>query len=351
MWESSNHERVKGQFYKVNQRLAECNQLTRNSVYALSRLAKAELNSIISTTPTGETTATHIPPLHPPYLMALHNRTARLFGRKPPHHITPPQETKLGIIPSTIALVRRRVAFIFKGRNFMDVIKAGFVGATKSARRWRPVYILIHLSTEGRNPLMTLFTGFIEAGLLLVLTFFFASQWGGNLVLTMVALVLLLVFVTLGRVMGLVYVWLSSQVWGLSVVNCDTVDEIRGVLRILASMQDVLVVVNGATYFSGYRMDGRVGWNKFIDDYERGNFDHLDPEDLKKRSDDSDDEDEDEEDYDAGADAGGLARSTDEASLEKGGARTGAQVSAHEVHENRGWTVQAVNEQRTHEVV
>ncbi|KAF2472613.1 uncharacterized protein BDR25DRAFT_15896 [Lindgomyces ingoldianus] len=144
-----------------------------------------------------------------------------------------------------------------------------------SARRWRPVYLLIHLSTEGRSPLITLFTGFMEAGLLLVLTFFFAAQWGGNLVITMIALVLLLVFITLGRALGLVYVWLSSQVWGLTVINCDNVDEIRGVLRIVCSMEGVLVVVNGATYFGGYRMDGRDGFNAFVDRYERGEFDDL----------------------------------------------------------------------------
>jgi hypothetical protein len=160
------------------------------------------------------------------------------------------------------------------------MIRAGFVGNTIAARRWRPVYLLIHLSTEGRNPLATLLTGFIEAILLLLLTLFFAAQWGGNLALTMVALVLLLVFITLGRALGLVYVWLSSQVWGLSVINCDSVDEIRGVLRIVCSMEEVLVRVNGATYYGGYRMDGRDQFDEFIDEYERGNFDEDNGDDA-----------------------------------------------------------------------
>lgn len=153
-------------------------------------------------------------------------------------------------------------------------MKAGLWGSTVSARRFRPVYILIHLSTQGRNPLITLFTGFIESGLLLALTFFFAAQWGGNLVLTIIALTLLLVFVTVGRALGLIYVWLSSNIWGLTVVNCDSVDEIRGVLRIVCSMEGVMVCVNGATYYEGYRID-KAGkhYDDFLEKYERGDLD------------------------------------------------------------------------------
>ncbi|ORY10367.1 hypothetical protein BCR34DRAFT_567072 [Clohesyomyces aquaticus] len=69
------------------------------------------------------------------------------------------------------------------------------------------------------------------------------------------------------------YVWLSGNVWGLTVVNCDCVDQISGLLRILCSMRGVLVVVNGATYFEGYRMDGREGFADFVKKYEYGRFD------------------------------------------------------------------------------
>lgn len=147
-----------------------------------------------------------------------------------------------------------------------------------SARRWRPLYILIQLTSEGRHPLHILFIGFIEAALLLLLTFIFSAQWGGNLVMTAFALALLLIFVTVGRALGLIYVWFSSKVWGLTVVNCDSVDEIRGVLSILCSMRGVLVVVNGATYFEGHRMDGRKEFEDFIERYEGGKFD----DDIKK---------------------------------------------------------------------
>ncbi|CAO2650069.1 Nn.00g013610.m01.CDS01 [Neocucurbitaria sp. VM-36] len=253
-WLLSDHERVK--------------------VYSLSESAKAKLNTIIDETTRGETTSTHLPPLLPPYILTLRHYVTRIFRRGPspnsPHYLAGP----VALFKQATKVVRRRLAYVFKGRNFFEMIHAG-VGRTSSARRWRPVYILIHLSIQGRNPLVTLLTGFIEAALLLVLTLFFAAQWGGNLVLTMIALVLLLVFVTLGRALGLIYVWLSSQVWGLTVVKCDSVDEIRGVLRIVCSMEGVLVCVNGATYYGGYRMDGRERYEEFVEQYERGTFDEM----------------------------------------------------------------------------
>ena len=46
--------------------------------------------------------------------------------------------------------------------------------------RYRPLMILMHLSAEGRNPLITLFTGAVEGVILIVLTVFFEASWGGN---------------------------------------------------------------------------------------------------------------------------------------------------------------------------
>jgi len=126
---------------------------------------------------------------------------------------------------------------------------------TKASPRWRPLIILFHLSTVGRPQLKTLITGFVEAALLLVLTFFFAAQWGGNLYITMFALGMLLIFVSVGRALAVLYVWFSGRIWGLHVINCDEEEEILGCMRILCSMQDVLVTVNGAHYFDGVRLD------------------------------------------------------------------------------------------------
>ena len=148
--------------------------------------------------------------------------------------------------------------------------------ALSAARRYRPVIVLIHLSTEGRNVLKTLFTGFVEVILLLVLTFFFAAQWGGNLVITFLAMGLMVVFVTAGRAVGLIYVYVSAKVWGLHVVHCDEREEVRGVLRVMCSMTGVLVKVNGAAYCDGFRLndvDGFLAWRKT---YDRGGFDEDD---------------------------------------------------------------------------
>lgn len=245
-------------------------------MYSLSDSAKKRLDKIIDGPVDGETTFTHLPPLQPPYVLFMKRLAHRIFNPRSSSNTAHTSHRPASLFRKATKLVSRRLAYVFRQDNFFEMLRAGFVGRTASARRWRPVYLLIHLSTEGRNPLVTLFTGFIEAALLLVLTLFFAAQWGGNLVLTMIALVLLLVFVTLGRALGLIYVWLSSQVWGLSVVNCDSVDEIRGVLRIVCSIEGVLVHVNGATYYEGFRMDGREQFEEFIDDYERGNFDEKD---------------------------------------------------------------------------
>ncbi|KAF2789757.1 hypothetical protein K505DRAFT_365321 [Melanomma pulvis-pyrius CBS 109.77] len=255
-WEMSSHERVK--------------------IYSVSDSANLRLMQIISTTEEGETTALHLPPLLPPSVIALRNFYRRFLWWRSPSPASKNSPGFVALFNKVLKSLNRRLSYIFRGRNFFDVLYAGFFGDKGSARRWRPVYILIHLSTEARNPFITLLTGFIEAMLLLVLTFFFAAQWGGNLILTMTALILLLVFVTMGRALGLFYVWLSSQVWGLTVVNCDDVDELRGVLRIVCSMEGVLVCVNGATYFGGYRMDGRDGFEDFLDGYERGQYDEAD---------------------------------------------------------------------------
>ncbi|KAF2739839.1 hypothetical protein EJ04DRAFT_604311 [Polyplosphaeria fusca] len=138
------------------------------------------------------------------------------------------------------------------------------------------------------RPFITLLTGFVEAGLLVVLTFFFAAQWGGNLKLTMVALILLLIFVTLGRALEFFYVWLSSRVWGLTVVDCDHVAEIRGVLRVVCSMKGVLVKVNGARYFGGCRMDGRERFEGWVEKCEKGEFDESDARRQEVESENSD---------------------------------------------------------------
>ncbi len=173
------------------------------------------------------------------------------------------------------ALVRSVRFYLLHPRT---VLFSGFSMTTRpsAARRYRPLIVLVHLSTASRNMLKTLFTGFVEAMLLLILTFFFTAQWGGNLIITAYAMLLLLIFVTAGRAIGLIYVFISAHVWGLHVVNCDERDEIRGVLRILCSMTGVLVQVNGASYCDGYRLNDMPAFSEWRAHYEDGEFDGPD---------------------------------------------------------------------------
>ena len=281
MWESGYHERLK--------------------IYALSRSARRDLEVLIKrTSPSMEdavknpksnlTTANQLPPLYPPYLergmyywdsslvwlQRLITRSVHRGKSRKSDHLSNKgdDESSIGdtVGPRKADLVHslkttsRSSKSKWRGRlyyfahNPFNFLTSGFFSTSDldlSARRWRPLIVLVHLEPEGRAKLFTLFTGFIEALLLLILTFFFAAQWGGNLYVTGIALLLLLIFITAGRALGVVYVMLSSKVWGLHVVHCDDHDDLRGCLRILCSMTGVLVQVNGASYFGGYKLDGR----------------------------------------------------------------------------------------------
>lgn len=158
----------------------------------------------------------------------------------------------------------------------LKFIRVGFCrgqSSTESARRWRPVTVLMHLSSSGRNPFAKLLTGLVEGAILLLLTIFFSSQWGGNIFVVAYTIALLLVVVTLGRLFSLVYIWQSAKTLGLHVIECQSNNQISGALRILCSMTGVLVVVNGAYYYEGHRLDERPKWNDWRAKYDRGDYD------------------------------------------------------------------------------
>ncbi|KAJ9636232.1 hypothetical protein H2199_007907 [Coniosporium tulheliwenetii] len=263
MWQAADHEVAK--------------------VFSLSESARDSLQAMIDRNPTVTTnkssvpiptTASKLPPLYPPFVSSIilfFGRALPLgwLGCEPEDH--PLRGTMKDLIKANFIFLRSVLT------KPLDLVKSGFA-TTKSARRWRPLVILIHLSTEGRPQLRTLLTGFVEAALLLVLTFFFASQWGGNLYITTWAIGLLLVFITLGRALALIYVYLSAQTWGLHVINCDDSEEVRGCMRIVCSMQEVLVICNAAHYYNGHRLDF-IGedFKRWKEQYDRGEFDEEDP--------------------------------------------------------------------------
>ncbi|KAL9105720.1 MAG: hypothetical protein Q9227_009160 [Pyrenula ochraceoflavens] len=271
MWESGYHERVK--------------------IYALSDVAKKSLDALLKRTE-GDgctkvaNTETELPPLYGPLLercldFCIHvlNTALAVFSKS-----TKPYESR----PLVHDLENNMRAFTrkFKGQptstlkylhEFLPK-KLQETTQSPSARRWRPVIVLLHLGQEGRSTIYTLFTGYVEAMLLLVLTLFFAAHWGGNLYVTFIALIIVVLFITAGRALGVIYVMISSRLWGLHIVHCGSDKEIMGSLRIICSMRDVLVIVNGATYYKGYKLKGRQigdkpGFEEWRESYDKGDYD------------------------------------------------------------------------------
>ncbi|KAL0261567.1 hypothetical protein SLS55_002997 [Diplodia seriata] len=113
-------------------------------------------------------------------------------------------------------------------------------------------------------------------------TFFEFVKSQCNIFVVSYTIALLLVFVTGGRLLSLLYIWQSAKTLGLHVIECQTNAQISGSLRILCSMTGVLVVVNGAYYYEGHRLDERQGWNAWREKYDRGDYDKDDDNTLAR---------------------------------------------------------------------
>ncbi len=270
MWETSSHERV--------------------HIFALSESAEQHLRKIAEKIPRELSMEMALPPLQAPLLIRPLQSIKRNFVRgwkavtrikrgiaRPKNAPPPPQfppkssDDRYRMIPLQFARVLiARVWWILT--NVVTFFLSGFK-THNTAIRWRPLIVLAHLSTSGRNPLKTLFTGVVEGAVLLLLTFFFASQWAGNLVVTMYSLAYLLVAVSVARGLGLLYIKWSVRSAGLHVVECESEEEIYGSLRVLCSMKRLLVRVNGAWYFEGKRMDKSPDYWDWELRSERGEFD------------------------------------------------------------------------------
>ncbi|OJD34001.1 uncharacterized protein BKCO1_2600036 [Diplodia corticola] len=287
MWEFSSHERVR--------------------VYALSEKTKESLDRMIQISEHGpdegvdgvlKSTETELPPRYHPligrglraYYRTLsssassvrkqYRRVSRQSGLEPdgPASLYCHNED----IDTIFQSVKSQCLFFwyhwvrFPFTRPLEFIRIGFrtsSGATDSARRWRPVTVLMHLSSSGRNPFAKLLTGLMEGSILLLLTIFFSAQWGGNIFVVSYTIALLLIFVTAGRLLSLFYIWQSAKTLGLHVIECQSDAQISGSLRIICSMTGVLVVVNGAYYYDGHRLDERQGWNTWRAKYDRGDYD------------------------------------------------------------------------------
>jgi hypothetical protein len=277
MWETSSHERV--------------------HVFALSDPAQKQLRKIANTIPRELSTETNLPPLQAPLLIrpvkSIKRNLKRFFfaikrfffaitrirrsiahndASPPPLQACAPNlPTQYWQIPlHFLRILLTRLQYIT--RKTVPFLLSGFQNH-HAAIRWRPLVVLVHLSTTGRNPLKTLFTGIVEGSVLLVLTFFFSAQWAGNLVVTMYSVAYLLLAVSAARGLGLVYIKWSVRAAGLHLVECESVDEIYGALRVLCSMRCLLVRVNGAWFFEGKRLDSCAAFWEWELRSERGEFD------------------------------------------------------------------------------
>ncbi|KAI9852047.1 MAG: hypothetical protein M1838_002016 [Thelocarpon superellum] len=178
----------------------------------------------------------------------------------PRYHPFRPAES----ITQTALLLWARIVYICKHPLLA-------VKATQGRRK--PLVIMVHQSLEARGPLATVMTGFIQGATLLLLTAFFSVYWGGTVIDTLIMLVVLLVVVTAGRMLGLLYIRWSAHAYGFTMIECYDHDEIRGVMRLLASMPDVMVQINGAQYLWGTRVDGNKEFRRWLVAVERGEFD------------------------------------------------------------------------------
>lgn len=301
LWETGSHERVKS---KYKEPLVYCADSDKGQVYSLSDSARTELEDVVTKddiNPGRDIASIAVvePPMYRPALARLKyyltfpclkhkgqtakgsstdrfRDVAKYWWTSARHNIAYGIRNKGAIIASGFGVGRKQHIQPLR----LNAVKSGFLSLEKkenlSARRYRPLVVLIHLSTESRSLPRTLLTGFIEAVLLLVLTFFFAAQWGGNLVITLIAMSLLLFFITVGRVVGFVYMHISIQTWGLHAINCDEPEQIKGSLRVLCAMKGVLVEVNGGIYFDGYRVDKSPRFRRFKEQYDKGELDFDD---------------------------------------------------------------------------
>lgn len=123
-----------------------------------------------------------------------------------------------------------------------------------------PMVIVIRLSAEAdpeTHPMAIMFTGILKAFILLMLTIFFGSVYGGTLFFTIILVVCFLLVIALSRTLSVwLFCWLEKSM-ELRVIECESSAEMRGMARLLAAMPGMLV--ESKTY--GYRYSGgyRVG--------------------------------------------------------------------------------------------
>ena len=300
MWETGAHERVKI-FALSNKSITSLRDLVKvSNAYTIGSDDEYLLN----------TTETQLPPLHsalltsighslyrlwvglmarifPRVLSTSYRRTNRLESLDSDDEVrvqSPADSLEKPVVVSSRRRIRLKLLLVWTMvwtalRSPLPFLRSGMSWKPRStaAMRYRPLMILMHLSIEGRSPIITLFTGAVEGLILIILTVFFGATYGGNLLVVCYVMAVLLVTITAGRALGLWYVVRSAKLFGLHVIEAQSPRQIIGSLRILCSMKEVLVFVNDAWFFEGHRLDEREGWAEWKLDYEKGDFDEEIP--------------------------------------------------------------------------
>ena len=177
-------------------------------IYALSDTSKEGLRGLTNSLEQGTADVivpsieTRLPPLHMPLQTAighaLYRQCYRLWMKMP--RSIKGRARREASVESLDSLMKQTTAssLVFQDiRESAHLVWIAVVSAVKAPGKWvlsgvssdpkfttamrfRPMIVLMHLSTEGRNPLTTLFTGFVEGIILILLTIFMGASWGGN---------------------------------------------------------------------------------------------------------------------------------------------------------------------------
>lgn len=108
-----------------------------------------------------------------------------------------------------------------------------------------------------RYPVHSLFFGLLQAIQCIFLGVLFGSIWGGTLLYTLAFVCAFMVTIFMSRSLSIFLCrWLEKSL-SMTVIRCETVDEMESVKMILVKMSDVLVEgkTNPCKYSEGYRLD------------------------------------------------------------------------------------------------
>lgn len=112
--------------------------------------------------------------------------------------------------------------------------------------------VVIRLSDEVNDPVRKLFTSILEgvfgAFMLILLTFLFGSVYGGQLFFILAFLVAFTATIIFSRVASIsFYIW-AQRATQLTLIECGSVEEMRGMARVLCAMPGVLIQSRNYNY-------------------------------------------------------------------------------------------------------